>query len=302
MTRTFIAKIDFPKSIIAIIDFRKSIVGSQLLGLGQSEQSVQSESRFCRPQFQTPQLSDLGPAIRAPQESNIGLWKQKWKQKPTLSNPSRSGVKPTSSNPSPPSNPNRPRIRKRTNFQPNTGSKCWKVFGWRKGLVIFPSWIKIELRWPVDSNSRESIRREKPPIFITCERFAWITSNLQFAIFSPPTRDSPERGTGSVREPWNDSRESGNSRESDHLSIRTSPQTALLMGKSLMSVIFRPQFWGRKWLCQVYGRLGLFWFFLQKKTMFIKFLVLGGGGVWGFWKGGLEVQGPILFLWARRFF
>ena len=34
-------------------------------------------------------------------------------------------------------------------------------------------------------DSRESIRRKKP-IFITCERFARIASNLQFAIFSPP--------------------------------------------------------------------------------------------------------------------
>ena len=44
------------------------------------------------------------------------------------------------------------------------------------------------------------------------ERFARIASNLRFATFSPPKRDSQKRG--SVREPWSDSRESGNSRES----------------------------------------------------------------------------------------
>ena len=58
-----------------------------------------------------------------------------------------------------------------------------------------------------------------------------------------------------------------------------------------------PQFWGRKWLREFYGRL-------EKrvlsagKPMSIKFLVLGGGGILGL--GGGEV--PILFLWARGFF
>ena len=32
--------------------------------------------------------------------------------------------------------------------------------------------------------------------------------------------------------------------------------------------------------------------------MSIKFLVLGGGGIWGFGGGGV----PILFLWAQGFF
>ena len=36
-------------------------------------------------------------------------------------------------------------------------------------------------------------------------------------------------------------------------------------------------------------------FFLQEKPMSMKFLLLGGGGVWG---GGV----PILILWARGFF
>ena len=37
---------------------------------------------------------------------------------------------------------------------------------------------------------------------------------------------------------------------------------------------------------------------LQEKATSIKFLVLGGGGIWGL--GGGEV--PILFLWAQGFF
>ena len=55
-------------------------------------------------------------------------------------------------------------------------------------------------------DSRESIRANrfagmKSPIlkFITCERFARIASNLRFAMFSPPKRDSQKKG--SVREP-----------------------------------------------------------------------------------------------------
>ena len=41
-------------------------------------------------------------------------------------------------------------------------------------------------------------------------------------------------------------------------------------------------------------------FFLQEKPMSIKFLVLGGGGVFWVFFGGGGV--PILFLWARGFF
>ena len=44
-------------------------------------------------------------------------------------------------------------------------------------------------------DSRESIRRKKKNIFITCERFARIASNLRFAIFSPPP-PSPIRNKG----------------------------------------------------------------------------------------------------------
>ena len=48
--------------------------------------------------------------------------------------------------------------------------------------------------------------------------------------------------------------------------------------------IFCPQFWGWKWLRQFYGRLKNA-FFLQEKAMSIKFLVLGGGGIWVFFGG-----------------
>ena len=59
----------------------------------------------------------------------------------------------------------------------------------------------------------------KKPIFITCERFAKIASNLRFAFFSP--RNAIRRRRGSVRECWNDFdlRESDDSRESGHLSF-----------------------------------------------------------------------------------
>ena len=51
---------------------------------------------------------------------------------------------------------------------------------------------------------RESIRanrfrkkKKKKPIFITCERFARIASNLRFAGFGPPKRDSQKQGFSS---------------------------------------------------------------------------------------------------------
>ena len=57
-----------------------------------------------------------------------------------------------------------------------------------------------------------------------------------------------------------------------------------------------PQFWGRKWLRQFYGRLEKC-VLSAGKPMSIQFLVLGGGGYFWFWGGGV----PIL-LWARGFF
>ena len=44
--------------------------------------------------------------------------------------------------------------------------------------------------------------------------------------------------------------------------------------------IFCPQFWGRKWLRQFYGRLEKC-VLSAGKPMSIKFLLLGGGGFWG---------------------
>ena len=81
----------------------------------------------------------------------------------------------------------------------------------------------LAIRNANQGDSRESIRR-KTPIFITCERFARIASNLRVAIFNPLKRDSQKRG--SVRGPSNDLRESGihanlriDSLESSHLNI-----------------------------------------------------------------------------------
>ena len=48
--------------------------------------------------------------------------------------------------------------------------------------------------------------------------------------------------------------------------------------------IFCPQFWGRKWLCQFYGRLEKLRSFCRKTAMPIKFFVLGE--VFWFWGGG----------------
>ena len=49
--------------------------------------------------------------------------------------------------------------------------------------------------------------------------------------------------------------------------------------------ILRPQFQGREWLRQVYGRLGFFPFFCWETSMPMKFLVLGAGGLFGFFGG-----------------
>ena len=61
---------------------------------------------------------------------------------------------------------------------------------------------------------------------------------------------------------------------------------------------FCPQLWGRKRVRRFYGRLEFLLSFCRKTWMPIKFLVLGGGGIWAF----LGVGVPILFLWARAFF
>ena len=78
-------------------------------------------------------------------------------------------------------------------------------------------------------NLREPIRAnrfaEKTLFFITCERFARIASNLRFAIFSPPKRDSfgnPEmiRKNQAIRANLRiDSRESGHLRVAVLLSL-----------------------------------------------------------------------------------
>ena len=84
--------IDFRRSIIAIIDFE-----SQLLGLEQSEsiRAIWVENFW-------------------PKKSNIGLWKSIFAKTHFEQFESFRDQKPTSSNPSPSSNPSRPRICKQT--------------------------------------------------------------------------------------------------------------------------------------------------------------------------------------------
>ena len=84
----------------------------------------------------------------------------------------------------------------------------------------FATGIAGRFAWIV---SRESIRNKNKPISVTFERFArnseWPqTCDSQFLA---PKRDSQEKG--SVREPWNDLRESGDSRESANRYTRIGP-------------------------------------------------------------------------------
>ena len=59
----------------------------------------------------------------------------------------------------------------------------------------------------------------------------------------------------------------------------------LLAEKAWCPSNFRPQFWGRKWLRQFYGRLAFFGSFCWKTPVPIKILLLGGGG-FGFLRRG----------------
>ena len=63
--------------------------------------------------------------------------------------------------------------------------------------------------------------------------------------------------------------------------------------------IFCPHFWGRKWLRQFYGRLEKC-VLSAGKTMPIKFLVLGGGGYFGFFGVG-GGSADFIFMGARIF-
>ena len=60
--------------------------------------------------------------------------------------------------------------------------------------------------------------------------------------------------------------------------------------------IFCPQFRGRKWLRQFYGRLENC--VLSAGKTHVHKIPPFRGGYFGFWGGGV----PILFLWARGFF
>ena len=53
-----------------------------------------------------------------------------------------------------------------------------------------------------------------------------------------------------------------------------------------MSVVFLPVILGPEMAAPFLWAPGIFWFFLLENPMHIKFLVLGGGESWVFWKGG----------------
>ena len=63
---------------------------------------------------------------------------------------------------------------------------------------------------------------------------------------------------------------------------------------------FCPQFWGRKWLHQFYGRLEKCVLSEGKNPMSIKFRVLGRGGAFWFWEGG-GGSADFIFMGARIF-
>ena len=67
----------------------------------------------------------------------------------------------------------------------------------------------------------------------------------------------------------------------------------VLLGKVLgenSEEVFRPQFWGRKWLRQLYRRLAFLGSFCWKTPMPIKFLLLGGVGSGLFRRGGWKCR------------
>ena len=112
-------------------------------------------------------------------------------------------------------------------------TQTYSPTGCSKHLLENPS---SELRWPGDSqcesgrfariDSHESIRR-KTPIFIACERFARIASNLRFAVLAPRSAIRKRNGISSGTLIRNDSRESGDSRESANRFARIWPSKLL---------------------------------------------------------------------------
>ena len=67
--------------------------------------------------------------------------------------------------------------------------------------------------------------------------------------------------------------------------------------KSSCPLNYCPQFWGRKWVRQFYGRLEKCVLSAGKNHVH-KIPRFRGGSILGFGGGGV----PILFLWARGFF
>ena len=66
---------------------------------------------------------------------------------------------------------------------------------------------------------------------------------------------------------------------------------------NLMSVLFRPQFQGRKWLRQFYGHLG-FWVLILQELSMPTNSHFRGGGYFVFFLGG-EERGAVFFVYGR---
>ena len=73
------------------------------------------------------------------------------------------------------------------------------------------------------------IDSQKNPYFHNCARDSRIASNLRFAILGPQSAIRKKRG--SVRKPWNDSRESGDSHESANRFARIRPSKIYILGR-----------------------------------------------------------------------
>ena len=103
------------------------------------------------------------------------------------------------------------------------GAEFWKGDATKQKSVSILDGLAI--RNANRGDSHESTRRkQKKNYFITCERFARIASNLQFAIFSPPKRDSHKKKVVQFGNPdRNDSWESDDLRESANRFARIGP-------------------------------------------------------------------------------
>ena len=73
------------------------------------------------------------------------------------------------------------------------------------------------------------------------------------------------------------------------------PRIALCQNNPCVRKIFRPQFWGRKWVRQFYGHLEFLLSFCRKTSMSIKFLRCKEGVFWAFGENWHTIQAQIRF-------